>query len=259
MEEYLVTQPVKYLLYNDGKAEEVSGHIVDEMLLTLYINGQEWVTFVCSPGRLNAFIVGFLLSEGIIGSLDDVLLMRVCQEDGVADVRLVRDVEPPARRVLTSGCGGGTTFADLTVVGEPVKSRVTLAPDQVLSLMDGLYGAAEAYKKSRGIHTAALSDGEELLAVAEDIGRHNTLDRLRGEALLRKIDTADKIVLSSGRITSEMLRKTAQMRVPIAISRTSASSLSVRLAEAWGITLIGYAQRHRFRVYTHPWRVNRPI
>jgi len=255
MEEYLVTHPVQYLLYDDGKTEEVSGHIVDELLLTLYINGQEWVTFVCSSGRLNAFVFGFLISEGIISSLDDVLLMRVCPEDGVVDVRLVRDVEPPASRVLTSGCGGGTTFSDLTAVGEPVKSGVTLGPNQVLSLMDGLYGAAEAYKKSRGIHTAALSDGKEMLIVAEDIGRHNTLDRLRGEALLRGIDTADKIVLSSGRITSEMLRKTAQMRVPIAISRTSASSLSVSLAEAWGITLIGYAQGQRFRVYTHPWRV----
>ena len=249
------TGMLEYVFVDDGQAERVSGHIINEMLLTVYVNSRELVTLVCSPGRLHALVLGFLLSEGLIQGMDDVLLLRVCTEDGMAEVRLVHDVTMPASRVLTSGCGGGTTFADLKAIGDPISAATSLTADQVIGLIGQLNARADSYRKSRGIHTAALSDEAQVLLVTEDIGRHNTLDRLRGETLLRGIDPDGRVVLSSGRVTSEMLRKAAQMRVAVVISRTSPSSLSVELAEAWGITLIGYAQGRQFRVYTHPWRI----
>jgi FdhD protein len=250
-----IAQPVSYIAYTGGSAEEVTGQVVTEMLLTLYLDGQEWVTLVCSPTRLNALVLGFLLSEGLIGSLGDISLMRVCQEDGVADVRLTHPVSLPARRVLTTGCGGGTTFGDLTSAGVPLSSAMSLPYTQVPQLMSLMQKQAVAHETSGGIHTAALSDGQDLLLIAEDVGRHNTVDRLWGEALARGIDTRDKVILSSGRITSEMLRKAGRMGVPVIISRTSPSSLALRLAEDWGITLVGYAHGRQFRVYTHPQRI----
>jgi FdhD protein len=105
------------------------------------------------------------------------------------------------------------------------------------------------------VHTAALSDGKELLVVAEDIGRHNTLDRLLGLALIVGVDTAGLILLATGRVSSEMLRKGARMGCPIIASRNSPTSMSVALAEAWNITLIGYVRQRTMRVYTHPHRL----
>ncbi len=255
MDNESTTGTLEYVLVEDGQARQVVGHIINEMLLSVYVNGRELVTVVCSPGRLHALVLGFLLSEGLIESLDDVLLLRVCMEEGMAEVRLAHEVNVPPSRVLTSGCGGGMTFADLKAVGGPITSRIALSPARVTRLAGQLNARADSYRRSRGIHTAALSDGERILVVVEDIGRHNTLDRLRGEMLLQGIDPTGKVILSSGRVTSEMLRKAAQMGVPIVISRTSPSSLSVELADAWGITLIGYAQGRRFRVYAHPWRI----
>ena len=119
-----------------------------------------------------------------------------------------------------------------------------------------LHLAAELYNEVRGVHTSALSDGQELLLVSQDVGRHNTIDRLWGQALKQSIPTEGKILLTSGRISSEMLNKSAKMGVPVAITRTSPTSLSVELARAWNITLIGYARAKRFRVYSIPKRVN---
>jgi FdhD protein len=116
--------------------------------------------------------------------------------------------------------------------------------------MRQLNSAGQLYREVRGVHTSALTDGERLLLVAEDVGRHNTLDKLRGLALLQKLDTQDLILLSSGRISSEMLNKAARMGLPVIVSRTSPTSLSITMAQAWGITLVGYARHNRLYVYT---------
>jgi FdhD protein len=124
--------------------------------------------------------------------------------------------------------------------------------------MRQLNEAAALYRTSRGVHTSALSDGEKLLVLAEDVGRHNTLDKIRGACLLGGLPTRDHIVISSGRISSEMVTKARKMEAPIVISRTSPTALSVRLARAWNMTLIGYVRGRQLRVYTGPERVILP-
>jgi FdhD protein len=121
--------------------------------------------------------------------------------------------------------------------------------------MHKLHLAAELYQEVRGVHTSALSDGQELLLVAQDVGRHNTIDRLWGQALQQGVETEGHILLASGRISSEMINKAAKMKVPIIISRTSPTSLSVELGRAWHITVIGYARGNQFRVYSAPERI----
>ena len=122
-------------------------------------------------------------------------------------------------------------------------------------LMRQVHLGAELYQRARGIHTAALATPEQLLIQVEDIGRHNCLDKLAGAALQAGINTRDCIILSSGRISSEMLNKARQLEVPIVCSRTSPTSLSVSLAEAWNMTIVAYLRQDRMRVYTHPARV----
>jgi FdhD protein len=121
--------------------------------------------------------------------------------------------------------------------------------------MRKLYEAAELYKRSGGIHTSILAEGEDVLIVAEDIGRHNTLDKIQGECLLRGIPTVGRVVLSSGRISSEMLLKSAVMGVPVVGSRTSPTELALTLAERLNITVMGYIRPGSLNLYTHSWRL----
>jgi FdhD protein len=247
-----------YLQASTSRWMAVEGEVIEEAPLTLYINGQEWVTLMCTPTGLEHLVLGFLSAEGIVNHLEDVSLLDITHRGTVADVWLHHQVSLPQRRVLTSGCAGGITFADLVATRPPIHSRRQISRGQVLALMGQLQDAAELYRLSQGVHTSALSDGQRLLSVAEDVGRHNTLDKIRGECLKRDIQSADNILLTTGRISSEMLRKAADMEVPIVISRTSPTSLSLNLAEAWGMTLIGYVRGRRMRVYTGAWRLGLP-
>jgi len=247
-----------YLQASASRWETIEGEVVEEVPLTLYVNGQEWVTLMCTPVGLEHLVLGFLLSERVIKQLEDVDFVDLTHRGAVADVWLRHKVSLPQRRVLTSGCAGGTTFADLAAARLPIESSRHVTREQVLALMDQLQGAALLYRRSQGVHTSALSDGERLLVVGEDVGRHNTLDKIRGECLQRGIPTAGNVLLTTGRISSEMLYKAADMGVPVVISRTSPTSLSLKLADVWDMTLIGYVRGQRMRVYTGAWRLELP-
>jgi FdhD protein len=121
--------------------------------------------------------------------------------------------------------------------------------------MRQLNEAAALYRASRGVHTSALADGERLLILAEDVGRPNTLDKIRGACLLQNIPTRDRALISSGRLSSEMITKARKMEAPIVISRTSPTVMSIRLARAWNMTLIGYVRGQKMRVYAGAERV----
>lgn len=236
-----------------------SGGVIEETLVCFHLNGQELATFMCTPCDLEAMALGFLRAEGLIRGPEDVRLVERSPSDTCVDIWL-RDlsVQPPRRAIVTSGCGGGVTFDDLSRRYPPLASRRTLAPEQVGRLMQLLNEAASLYRQVRGVHTSALSDGERLLVVAEDVGRHNTIDKVWGKAMMGGIETRDQVLLATGRISSEMLNKARRMEVPIVISRTSPTSLTLNLAQVWNITVIGYARRDRFTVYTHGWRVGVP-
>jgi len=250
-------EKVSYLSLSANEIRPLEKPVVRETAWTIYVNGQELVTILCTPNKMSFLVLGFLASEGIIQSLDDVGILRICEDEGnVADVRL-RDesLALPRKRVLLSGCGGGVTFEDLKASRAPLDSPLTISRSQVLKSMRLLYQRAEVYRAAGGIHASALSDGERLLVVAEDVGRHNTLDKIRGECMLRGIPTNDRLLLTTGRISSEMVNKAVGMETPILISRTSPTDLAVRLADSWGITLVGYARGKRMNVYTHSERI----
>ena len=229
--------------------------VVEERPLTLYVNGEELVTLLCTPSKLEALVVGFLAFEGILRSLEELASLTVLPEEGIADVRLTSTFVPPAKRVHTSGCGGGITFSLDTHSAVGVEDDVAVDPMSLFALLPELYAEAQAYRESRGIHAAALATGEGLLIVAEDVGRHNAVDKVGGEAMLRGIPTTGKILLTTGRVSSEMLRKAAHLGTPLVVSRTSATTLSIDLAKRLGLTLIGYVRGDSFLVYSHPERL----
>ena len=273
-----------YIEYDGQRATPVKRPVIVETPWVLYVNRRELVTFMCSPVGLHHMALGFLLSEGLIDGLGDIwqlkvylsedrvymyfpeagldgeLAMPTCEEaSGSIDVRLRRPLPAlPEKRVLTSGCGGGMTFDDLSGDRPPLHSDLRIGAGQVSQLMRQLNEAALLYRTSRGVHTSALADTERLLLVAEDVGRHNTLDKIRGACLLQNIPTRERILISSGRISSEMISKARKMEAPIVISRTSPTALSVRLAKAWNITLIGYVRGRQLRIYAGAERVVLP-
>ena len=130
-----------------------------------------------------------------------------------------------------------------------------IRPATLARLMHDLVSAQELYRQARGVHSAAVSDGESLFLQVEDIGRHNTLDKIAGRLLLETPALPPLILLTTGRISSEMLQKTIRIGAAVLVSHTSPTSLSVVLAEASGITLIGYARNGQFNVYTHSERI----
>lgn len=199
-----------YLEYDGASAVAVTRPVIAETPWVLYLNGQELLTLMCTPTRLHCLALGFLLSEDIIQGLDDVwrmrvftaedrvymffpdaglneeLCMRTCEEAiGSIDVRLRRaSPQRPARRILTSGCGGGLTFDDLSGQRGPLHSALRVDAEQVCALMRHLQTHANLYNQSRGVHTSGLYDASSAtqLVLAEDVGRHNTLDKFVANA-----------------------------------------------------------------------------
>jgi FdhD protein len=248
---------IHYERYEFKKWEPHDAETIVEAPVSLTVNGQVWLSFMCTPVNLEALAVGFLYNEGVLESMDEVEDVRVCEHGDNVDVWLNRSVEQPKSWRRTSGCTGGITAVDLlarpNVSFESDKPKV--APEAIGHLVEMLFESQELYRETGGVHTSALSDGEKILLSAEDIGRHNTLDKIAGLSLMNNVWPETRILITTGRISSEMLQKAARLEAPILISRTSPSSLSIEMAERYGITLIGYARTHRFNVYSNSQRV----
>lgn len=238
-----------------GKWEPVEGEVIEEALVTIYANGRELATMMCTPRDQLALALGLLKNEGRLERLDEVALTHVSRDGCCVDIWLRHPIQPPARTIITSGCGGGVTFDDPSRSLPPLTEDLRLSPAQLVEQLNQLHYPGSLHARTRGVHAAGVSDGERLLARVEDVGRHNTIDKLTGECLLRGIETRGRALLATGRVSSEMLRKGALMGCPIIASRNSPTSLSVAMAEAWNITLVGYVRRDSMRVYAHPERL----
>lgn len=249
-------QPTSYLSISSGSQKQIAGEVVDEVLACISVNGVELATFMCSPHRLDLLAVGFLYNEGFIDHFEEVRSVHISKNETCVDVWLHEsDFKVPSRRIVTAGCGGGVTFDDLSEKHEPLISDLTVDRGYLVELMRKMHIGAELYQRARGIHTAALGEHDEILLQVEDVGRHNCLDRLAGDALIANLETRDRVLLSSGRISSEMINKARRLQTPIVCSRTSPTSLSIALAEAWDMTIIAYLRQNRMRLHTHPGRI----
>ena len=238
-----------YFQLKGGRFQEVKAEVVREQPLTVYVNGERFLTLLCSPFDLEPLILGYLWMEKVIAGLDEVTGLSVSEVDGRADVTLTRAVTLPTERILTSGCGGGITFRIDPRLFPRVRSTLKVKPEALAARLHDLLRDARHYHASRGIHGAALADADRVLLVAEDVGRHNAVDKLKGLALLRGLPTDDRILLSTGRVSSEMLLKAARMGVPLIASRTSPTEMAVALAEQLGVTVVGYLRGESLNLY----------
>src|SRR5881397_803821 len=174
-----------YVTVRGGRVSEVAADVVREQPLTIHVNGEKFLTLLCSPMMLEALVVGYLWMEKVIGDVEEIARVEVSPVDGRADVTLTHPVTLPTERILTSGCGGGITFRIDHRLFPRLHSSLRVRPADLANGMKQLFQAATQYQRSRGIHGAALSDGTRLLVVAEDVGRHNAVDKVKGRRCWR--------------------------------------------------------------------------
>lgn len=160
------------------------------------------------------------------------------------------------KRLITSGCGRGASFySAVDAASQKVESQMKISADEVFALVNEFQHGSQVYLATHGVHSAALADTNHILVFSEDIGRHNAIDKIFGKCLLEDIPTDDREIITSGRITSEILHKVAKRGIPIIISISAPTNMGVRLADDLGITLISSVRGKRMSVYTNEWRI----
>jgi len=245
---------------SDKGREEEETFIIAERPVTLFLNDQEVVTLLVTPENLKELAVGFMLSEGWLR--EDKPLDRI-EVDPRGDVRVRVKYRNPLteklflRRTITSGCGRGTIFYNVldSLGAKKIRSSAKISQEKVLHLMQELNRRSVLYRKSGSVHGAALAERHGILFLCEDIGRHNAVDKVLGAAFLQGFSLAGKILLTSGRVSSEILVKAIKRRIPFLFSYSGPTDLAVDMARQMGITLIGYVRGNRMRVYSHGERV----
>jgi len=245
--------PRKIFRVVHGQRQAAERNVVEEYPLRLRVNGRELVTLVCSPHQLNFLLAGFFRLQGFIDSLDDILSMGVCDDYGLAEMRIRTELPERLQPTLTSGCGTGVAYnlpQNLLDISQQ-RSR-SYSSEALFLLMKELQREAEQYRNHGGIHSAAIGCSEGLLLYAEDIGRHNTFDRLAGQALFKGVDLQDKMLVTSGRVSTEMVAKAARLGIGLIASRTSPTDKAIDLCEQAGITLVGYLRGNSMEIYSHP-------
>jgi FdhD protein len=232
--------------------------VAKEFSLTITLNNQEVVTLLCSPTNLDYLAIGFLASEGLIRSKADIKKIAVDQQRGMVQVETKKDIQadrqPPFKRLVTSGGGRGASFYPPRGQAK-VESDIEISAREVFTLLDEFVQHSEVYKATGGVHSAALGDTKSILVFSDDIGRHNAIDKVFGECMLNDIPTGGRLVITTGRVSSEILLKVAKRNVPLLISKAAPTDLGVRLAQDFGVTLVGFAGGKKMNLYANEWRL----
>lgn len=259
MENIVMKKEIKK--YKFGDWEEKEDILILETPLTIFFNDDEIVTLLCTPMYIEDLSVGFLAAEGFLKTPEDIDAVTGDYDKGIV---WINGKTPPIssrktflKRFLTSGCGKGTTFynfADTRILSVPVTNNLIKA-ETILEGAKKLQMHSSLFKETGGTHGALLIQDRNEICFREDIGRHNAVDKILGKCFRERISLSDKCLITTGRISSEILTKTAKMDIGILVSRSAPTSLAVELAEELGVTLVGFARGERMNVYTYPERI----
>jgi FdhD protein len=255
------TEELEIIDYSKGSFGKSRITVIKEVPLTIFLNSKEVVTLLCIGNHLKELALGFLHSEGMLNSVDEIKSIKLDEEKGIVEIATHRP-NPMAeklfmKRTITSGCGKGSSFYNVmdSIKCKKIDSQIHISALQVLNLMKELHRLSDLYRNTGGVHNSALAVPDRILIFREDIGRHNAVDKINGECLLKGIKKEDKILLTTGRVTSEILIKTGKMGIPILLSRSAVTDLAVSMAQEIGITTVGYVRGARFTIYAHPERI----
>ena len=237
-----------------GEARVTS--IAGEHPLTLYLDKREIVTLMTLGQAPEALALGYLRNQRLVRSIEEVAAVQVDWETESVAITTRKRVKGLAgkmkKRTVTTGCGQGTVFGDLMEEIDAIALRddVTLAEETLYGLLEALRHHETVYKSAGAVHGCALAAGSELLYFIEDVGRHNAVDAIAGKMWLDHVDGSDKIFYTTGRLTSEMVIKAAQMRIPFLVSRSGLTEMGYRVAQKVGITMLGRAVNRHYLLFT---------
>jgi FdhD protein len=246
--------------YNE-RGEMVPTSIAGEHPLTLYLDKREIVTLMTLGHAPEALAIGYLRNQRLVGSIEEITAVQVDWEtESVAVTTRSRKAlakKKMAKRTVTTGCGQGTVFGDLMEEIDQVKLRddVRLADAQLFDLIEKVRKHETIYKQAGAVHGCALArtsgpSSAEIMMFIEDVGRHNAVDAIAGYMWLDEIDGSDKIFYTTGRLTSEMVIKCAQMRIPFLVSRSGLTQMGHEIASKVGITMLGRASGRHYLIFT---------
>lgn len=243
----------------EGRVEE-HDVVATEVPVTIMAAGVEVATLMCTPEHLDDLARGFLYTSGLLETPGAWLSCVVDKDRWTVDVDVSHPLDSTKmhRRTFTSGCGKGVVFANAldtaTLVQLPLGLRVSAT--RVQELANWFRRHSELHHATGGVHTVALSvSGEDPVLVRDDVGRHNGLDKIVGRALARELDLAQSLLLTSGRISSEIVQKACRARIPMLLSLGAPTHQGVAQAKQCGMTLIGFARPSRFSIFSAPERV----
>jgi FdhD protein len=229
-------------------------HVAGERPLTLYIDKQEIVTLMTLGTQPEALALGYLRNQGLVERIEDIKSIQADWDTESVAVTTFRGIPElsrrTARRTVTSGCGQGTVFGDMLEKLERVQlPRVRVQQTAIYELLHRLNDYNDIYRSAGAVHGCALCRGTEVLMFIEDVGRHNAADAIAGHMWLERLDGGDKIFYTTGRLTSEMVIKTAQMGIPVLLSRSGVTQMGLDLARRLGVTMFARAKGRHFLIY----------
>lgn len=239
-----------------GDTDTVS--VPAERALTVYVDKRELVTLMTLGAQPELLVLGFLRNQRLVASVAEVDSITVDWEVGAAAVKTrqgISDIETrTAKRVVTTGCGQGSVFGDLMAEVESITlPAATLSQTDLYGIVNAIRLQETTYKSSGSVHGCALFHGADMLVFVEDVGRHNAIDTIAGWMWMNpeeKMSGADKVFYTTGRLTSEMVIKSAQMGVPIVVSRSGITQMGLEVAQRLGLCTIGRATNKRFLCYS---------
>ncbi|PGL72562.1 formate dehydrogenase accessory sulfurtransferase FdhD [Bacillus sp. AFS055030] len=251
------------LRFENGETNYIVDSIVTEYPVTVKINGQEFVTMVSTPEYIEDLVVGFLASEGVIRNYEDIENIWFQEKEGFVHVK-TKKMNPyykeiQNKRYITSCCGmsrQGFVFVNDALTAKKMKEvNIRLSFQDCFRLMEKMQQSAFLFHGTGGVHNAALCDLNGILLNRMDIGRHNALDKIYGYCLKNNISISNKIIVFSGRLSSEILLKVAKIGCEVILTKSAPTELALQLAEELGITTVGFIRNQSLNVYTHSNRI----
>ncbi|WP_455278024.1 formate dehydrogenase accessory sulfurtransferase FdhD [[Eubacterium] cellulosolvens] len=237
----------------------VQEEVAVEAPANIYINKRHLVTLLSSPSMLNELAVGHLFSEGMLKTKDSIDEVLIAGTDIRVKLKAEANVDFDLNRFgrfVSSSCGSLVDYLRLLAqINSKITDQYSVTAQNLEQMVTQLNNESRVFKITGGIHSAAIFENLKMVAFAEDVGRHNAVDKALGASILRNIDLNKSVLVTSGRQSADIVAKAAQMTIPISVSISGPIHSGIKLAERVGITLICFARGKRFNVYTYPERV----
>lgn len=230
--------------------------IVVESQVSLYINGYHYSVMSITPLEIKELAIGHLRAEGIVNKMDEIIELKIGK--GRIDVQLSKEPPIGKTRVISTECGFGERKIPPRIWMKPKKqiSSVKFTSEAIMEAIKNLNSSAEIYRRTGGTHAAALMDRQgRILAISEDISRHSAVDKVIGKAVLQSLDFKETFLASTGRITSDIVIKAANVEIPVIVSISAPTDKGIKLAKMMGLALIGFARGKRFNIYAYPEKI----